>query len=241
MALIRSIVTYLNGVLATLVASLSAMIVALVRPRSRLVDHIAKMWARACLWPSGVHLEVRGREHVDPSKSYVVISNHQSTFDIMAHFVGLPVPIRFLAKKELFSTPFLGWALKAMDMVPVDRTSHRSFRSVETGALRVAELGKSIMVYAEGTRTIDGSLLPFKKGAFAIAVHTGLPVLPTTIYGADKTWKARHKIIDGGPITMVIGEPIQTSGLGSDDIELLRDQVKQVIQNTLDDLDKAQS
>ena len=236
MAILRSLVTYINGVLATFVASILAMIVALVRPRSPWVDRIATGWARACLWPSGVQLTVKGRERADPTRSYVVVSNHQSTFDIMSHFVAVPVPIRFLAKKELFSTPFLGWALKAMDMVPVDRGIRSSYRSVEQGARRVAELGKSIIVYPEGTRTTDGSLLPFKKGAFAIAIRADLPVLPTTIYGADRAWKARHKVIDGGPITVVIGEPIPTEGLTDDDVDDLKDRVKRVIQRTLDEL-----
>jgi 1-acyl-sn-glycerol-3-phosphate acyltransferase len=236
MAVLRSLVTYVNGVLATFVASILAMLVALVRPRSPWVDRIARGWAHACLWPSGVQLTVKGKDRADPTRSYVVVSNHQSTFDIMAHFVAIPVPIRFLAKKELFSTPVLGWALKAMDMVPVDRGVRNSFRSVEQGARRVAELGKSIIVYPEGTRTVDGGLLPFKKGAFAIAIRTELPVLPTTIYGADRAWKARHKVIDGGPITVMVGEPIPTEGLTDDDVDDLRDRVKQVIQDTLDEL-----
>ncbi len=238
MAVLRSLVTYVNGVLVTLFASIMAMFVALVRPRSPWVDRITRGWARACLWPSGVQLEVRGRERPDPTGSYVVVSNHQSTFDIMSHFIALPVPIRFLAKKELFSTPFLGWALKAMDMVPVDRGARSSYRSVEEGARRIAGLGKSIIVYPEGTRTVDGSLLPFKKGAFAIAIRTGLPVLPTTISGADRAWKARHKVIDGGPIIVVVGDPIPTEGLTEGDVDDLRDRVKQVIQHTLDELAK---
>ena len=241
MAALRSLLTYVNGVLATIIASIMAMIVALARPRSAWVDRIARAWARVCLWPSGVQLEVRGRERPDPTASYVVVSNHQSTFDIMSHFIALPVPIRFLAKKELFSTPLLGWALKAMDMVPVDRGSRSSYRSVEEGALRVARLGKSIIVYPEGTRTVDGDLLPFKKGAFAIAIRTGLPVLPTPISGADRAWKAKHKVIDGGPITIVVGDPIPTEGLTDGDVEDLRDKVKQVIQHTLDELEKEQS
>jgi 1-acyl-sn-glycerol-3-phosphate acyltransferase len=236
MAVLRSLLTYVNGVLATLIGSVSTMIVALVRPRSPWVDRIARGWARACLWPSGVQLEIKGQENVDPEASYVVVSNHQSTFDIMAHFIALPVPIRFLAKKELFSTPILGWALKAMDMVPVDRGARNSYRSVEVGARRIAELGKSIIVYPEGTRTPDGALLPFKKGAFAIAVRTGLPVLPVTTFGADVAWKPKHKVIDGGPIAIVIGEPITTEGLSDNDVGDLRDRVKGVIQGTLDEL-----
>jgi len=234
--MVRTVATVVNGLLATALASLTVTIVGLARPRSPWVDKIAVMWAKACLWPSGVTLDIRGAENANPETSYVVVSNHQSTFDIMAHFIALPVPIRFLAKKELFSAPLLGWALKAMSMVPVDRSVRNSYRSVEEGALRVAELGKSIIVYPEGTRTRDGNLLHFKRGAFAIAIHTGLPILPTTVFGADEAWVPNRKKIDGGPITVSIGTPITTEGLTDNDVSSLRDKAKASIQQTLDEL-----
>ncbi|NIA24283.1 MAG: 1-acylglycerol-3-phosphate O-acyltransferase [Gammaproteobacteria bacterium] len=235
---VRTTITVVNGLLVTAIASIVVTIVGLIRPDSPWVDKIARAWAKACLWPSGTHLDIRGVENANPNTSYVVVSNHQSTLDIMAHFLALPVPIRFLAKKELFSAPLLGWALKAMSMVPVDRRSHNSYREVKEGALRVAELGKSIIVYPEGTRTRDGDLLPFKRGAFAIAIHTGLPILPTTIYGARKAWVPNRKRIDGGPIIVSIGVPIPTAGLTDDDISRLRDETKGVIQHTLDELSR---
>lgn len=234
--MVRTVATVVNGLLATALASLAVTIVGLTRPRSPWVDKIAVMWAKACLWPSGVTLDIRGAENANPEDSYVVVSNHQSTFDIMAHFIALPVPIRFLAKKELFSAPLLGWALKAMSMVPVDRSVRNSYRSVEEGALRVAELGKSIIVYPEGTRTRDGKLLHFKRGAFAIAIHTGLPILPTTVFGADEAWLPNRKRIDGGPITVSIGTPITTEGLTDNDVSSLRDRAKASIQQALDEL-----
>ncbi|HDL48374.1 MAG TPA: 1-acyl-sn-glycerol-3-phosphate acyltransferase [Actinobacteria bacterium] len=235
---IRTVLTVANGLLVTAMASIAVTIVGLIRPESPWVDKIAVAWAKACLWPSGVRLDIRGADNVDPDTSYVVVSNHQSTFDIMAHFIAIPVPIRFLAKKELFSVPLLGWALKAMSMVPVDRKARSSYRKVEEGALRVAKLGKSIIVYPEGTRTRDGNLLPFKRGAFAIAVHTGLPILPTTIYGGNKAWVPNQKRIEGGPITVSIGAPIPTAGLTDGDVSRLRDETKAVIQDTLDELSR---
>ncbi len=234
LSLVRTVVTVVNGLLATAAASIAVTVVGLIRPRSPWVDRIAVAWAKACLWPSGVRLDIRGTENVDPDASYVVVSNHQSTFDIMAHFIALPVPIRFLAKKELFSAPLLGWALKAMSMVPVDRTSRGVYRQIEEGALHIAELGKSIIVYPEGTRTRDGNLLPFRRGAFAIAIHTGLPILPTTVRGAHEAWLPRARRIDGGPITIAIGPPIPTEGLSDADVDSLRDQTKAAIQRTLD-------
>jgi 1-acyl-sn-glycerol-3-phosphate acyltransferase len=180
-----------------------------------------------------VKLTVAGREHVDPDQPYIIVANHQSTFDIMAHFIALPCRIRFLAKVELFRVPLFGHALKAMGMVPVDRSSHNTYRKIEAGALRVAELGLSIIVYPEGTRTRTGDLLPFHKGAFALAVHTGLPILPTTIQGGVEAWPPKTRLIRGGPITVAIDEPIPTGGLGDEDINDLRDRTFATIEQRL--------
>ncbi len=223
MRVVRTVVSVINGVLATGLFAAMVIPVALLRPESIWVDRIARTWARAVLWPTGVKLTVTGREHVDPDQPYIIVSNHQSTFDIMAHFIALPCRIRFLAKVELFRVPLFGHAIRAMGMVPVDRSSHHTFRSIEEGARRVASLGLSIIVYPEGTRTRTGDLLPFRKGAFALAVHTGLPILPTTISGGLEAWPPKTRIIRGGPITVAIDPPIPTEGLTDDDVEDLRE------------------
>jgi 1-acyl-sn-glycerol-3-phosphate acyltransferase len=182
LAALRTPFTYLIGLLATGIAATAIIVTSLVAPRSRFVDRIARGWARTVLWAGGVRLQVTGVHNVDPSASYVVVSNHQSTFDIMAHFLALPIPIRFLAKQELFEVPLLGWALRSLHMVPVDRFAGRAvFAEVEKNAAATVARGNSIIVYPEGTRTTDGELLRFKNGAFFIAAHTGLPVLPATI------------------------------------------------------------
>ena len=237
LAALRTPFTYLVGLLATGLAATSVIIISLVAPTSRLVDRVARAWAHTILWAGGVRLEVIGAEQVDPTRPYVVVSNHQSTFDIMAHFIALPIPIRFLAKKELFDIPLLGWALRSLHRVPVDRVSIKTvFADVEKDSSATIARGNSIIVYPEGTRTTDGDLLRFKNGAFFIAVRTGLPILPATIEGSFEAWLPRAKIIKGGAVTVVIGAPISTHNLTIEEAPRLRDHVRATIETTLAEL-----
>jgi 1-acyl-sn-glycerol-3-phosphate acyltransferase len=236
-AALRTPFTYLVGLLATGVAAVAVIITSMLMPESPGIDRMVRAWARVVLWGGGVRLNVIGAENVDASASYVVTSNHQSTFDIMAHFLALPVPIRFLAKKELFGVPLLGWALRRLHMVPVDRSAGRTvYEEIEQNAATTIAGGKSIIVYPEGTRTKTGDLLPFKKGAFFIAVHTGLAILPTTIVGSHEAWLPRARIIRGGTITVAIGEPIPTHNLTVDDAPRLRDEARSAIESKLIEL-----
>jgi 1-acyl-sn-glycerol-3-phosphate acyltransferase len=236
-AALRTPFTYLVGMVATGIAAVAVIITSLLVPESLLIDRMVRGWARVVLWGGGVRLNVIGAENVDPSASYVVASNHQSSFDIMAHFLALPVPIRFLAKKELFGVPLLGWALKRLHMVPVDRSAGRTvYEEIEQNAAATIAEGKSIIVYPEGTRTRTGDLLPFRKGAFFIAVYTGLAILPTTIAGSHEAWLPRARIIRGGTITVAIGAPIPTHNLAVDDAPRLRDEARSVIESRLIEL-----
>jgi len=233
-ATLRTPLTYLVGILATGLAATAVIVTSLLMPTSPLIDRIVRGWARTILWAGGVRLKVIGAEHIDPATSYVVVSNHQSTFDIMAHFVALPVPIRFLAKKELFGVPLLGWALRRLHMVPVDRFAGRAvYEEVEQNAAATIARGKSIIVYPEGTRTTTGDLLRFKNGAFFIAVRSGLPILPTAIEGSFQAWLPGARIIRGGPVTVAIGAPLSTQNLTVADAPRLRDQTRATIETTL--------
>ena len=233
-ALLRTPFTYLVSLLVTGVAATAVIVTSLLAPTSPFIDQIVRAWARTILWGGGVRLKVTGVENVDPSTSYVVASNHQSSFDIMAHFLALPIPIRFLAKEELFGVPLLGWALRRLHMVPVDRSAGKTvYEEIEQNAAATIAKGKSIIVYPEGTRTTTGDLLRFRNGAFFIEVRTGLPILPTTIAGSFEAWLPRAKIIKGGTITVTIGAPIPTHNLTAEDAPRLRDETRAAIQATL--------
>ena len=124
--------------------------------------------------------------------------------------------------------------MRRLHMVPVDRfAGKRVYDEVEQNAAASIARGNSIIVYPEGTRTTDGDLLPFKNGAFFIAVHTSLPILPATVEGSFTAWLPRAKIIKGGDVTVVIGAPIPTENLAIADAPRLRDQVRETIETSL--------
>ena len=225
------------GTILTGIAGSSVMFLAWRDPTSPAIESVIRWWARSWLKITGSTIAIEGQENVDRDRTYVVVSNHLSTLDIMANFLAVPMPIRFLAKRELFSVPVLGGAMRAVGMIEVDRERHGS--SVQTKlnseTEEALEHHHSIMVYAEGTRSRDGVLRPFKKGAFAIAVKNQLPILPVTIQGAREAWPPGG-MVKGGHILVRIGKPIEVDGLERSDIPGLLDETRQIIHESYDEL-----
>jgi 1-acyl-sn-glycerol-3-phosphate acyltransferase len=220
-------------VVGTLVCGLSVIVLTLIRPRSRYADTFARLWGEVFLRLGFVRRHIEGVDNVDRSRSYVFVSNHLSNFDPPLHIAEVPVPIRFLAKKELFRVPVLGRAMLSIGMIRTDRQAHASaHRAINEQVALAIERGRSLIIYPEGTRSRDGELHGFKKGAFRIAIDNQLPVLPITIAGGDRAWKPGSKLAHGGHIRMVFHEPIETTGMTRDDIDALRNRVHALIGDT---------
>lgn len=226
---IRTVLVWIVGVISTTITSATVTAIAAVRPDSPAIDRTLRAWSRSWLWVAGVDLEITGSEKIDPSRSYVIVSNHRSNLDIMVNFLAAPVPIRFLAKKELFRIPLVGTAMRAIGIIEVDREKgaaiHNQLNAEAGDALTHA---RSIMVYPEGTRTRDGSMQPFKKGAFAIAVANELPIVPITIEGSYQVWPP-ESLVRGGRIRAHVGDVIETTGMTRRDIITLTKDVRQLI------------
>lgn len=226
----RTVLTLVGGALATLVAGPLVVLIARFNPTSPVIDRIARVWSRWWLLLAGCRLEVTGGDDLDPNRSYVVVANHLSALDIMVSFLATPIPIRFLAKTELFRIPVLASAMRAIGIVEVDRTARAAIHAmVNKQADELVATGRSLIIYAEGTRSRDGILRPFKKGAFTMAITGGLPVLPVTIHGTDRAWRPRRPWVFGGRVRAVVDEPIETSHLSTADVGDLRDRVWKVI------------
>jgi 1-acyl-sn-glycerol-3-phosphate acyltransferase len=140
-------------------------------------------WSRAVIGHALIRLEVRGREHLEPGETYVVMSNHQSLYDVPVLFRVFGPNIRMIAKSELFRIPVFGQAMTAAGFIPVDRTDGRA--AVRSLGVARDLLGRKTHVWIapEGTRSRDGALLPFKAGAFLLAADAGMPIAPVTILG----------------------------------------------------------
>lgn len=188
-----------------------------------------RVWSPVLLWAGGARLQVQGREHVDPRRPTLYISNHQSTIDIPVLFMAIPANLRFVAKKQLAYVPLMGWYMAVAGYIFVDRGNRaKAIASLERAAQRIRK-GVSLIMYAEGTRSPDGRILPFKKGPFQLALKSGVAVCPVTIEGSGKLMPKNRWTITPGPIKVKIGAPIDTSRYGPEDRERLIHDVREVI------------
>jgi len=231
--IIRTGITYVLVFFATLLATPAFIVIGWIDPASPWMDRVARAWARSWLIGLGLRPQVEGTDRVDPDGSYVVVGNHQSNLDPMCHFLTFPAPLRFLAKKELYSVPVFGSALRATGMIKVDR-DQPSMDFINKQVDEAVARGRSIIVYGEGTRSKTGEMAPFKKGPFVIAIQTGLPIVPVAINGTNAIWPPGAKMMHPGPVKIEFGEPIKTVGLTLADVDALRDRTRTWIAETLD-------
>ena len=177
--------------------ALSASVCTLFDASGRYYAFHARIWARVALALSSTPVELRGAEHL-PEGPCILMSNHQSNFDILSLIAALPGRIYWIAKKELFDIPVFGPSIRRGGYIPLDRSDGRkALQSMENAAAIIRE-GKSVVMFPEGTRSRDGRLLPFKRGGFMLAVRAGVPVIPVTINGSGK-------VNPGGQITLYPG------------------------------------
>ncbi|HTY57453.1 MAG TPA: lysophospholipid acyltransferase family protein [Bacteroidota bacterium] len=195
------------------------------RKRGRVFHAIARTWARMVLTVCSVNVTVRGLEKVDLSRNYVYVSNHASMFDIPVILAGIPDQIRIIYKKELDIIPFFGWGLRYGSYIGIDRgRGSRAVRSLEEAVEKIRH-GASVLMYAEGTRTLDGKLQPFKRGAFNLALKAGIPVVPLTVNGSFSILPKHSVSVRPGNVELVLESPIPVpEGEGKDaEVRLMQD------------------
>jgi 1-acyl-sn-glycerol-3-phosphate acyltransferase len=230
--LFRTIATSIVGVISTLIAAPMVMVIAAVNDTSPWIERVIRTWSRAWLAVSGTELVVVGKENIEPGQSYVVVANHLSTLDIMVCFLAVPLPIRYLAKKELFRIPILAQGMRSVGIVEVDRSAHSAVHAqVNAQSKDLIAKGRSLIIYPEGTRPRSGALDPFKKGAFTMAIASQLPVLPVSIHGTYEAWKPDTLWVRGGTVTAIIDPPIITVGMTQQDSGQLTKTAYTVIAN----------
>lgn len=208
---------------------LAAIAFAAVRAPQRAVDWLYHGFTGFSIWAGGTRLIVRGLEHLEPGQAYVIVPNHESGWDPIALVAALPNSVRFLVKSELIKIPIFGAALLSTGNVKVERTNTQA--DVERIRARMAKrpLEASVLVYAEGTRSRDGGLHEFKKGAFATAISYGLPVLPVGHAGCRRIWPPERLRVEKGPVWIEIGRPIPVDGLRHEDREKLRQETFEAV------------
>ena len=168
----------------------------------------ARTWLKAC----GAKVKVTGQEHLEVGRQYVFISNHRSYLDTAALFRYAGKRIGLVAKKELLKAPVLGQGMSFVNIIAIDRSNpERSRRSMEK-AREVMNNGYSFGVFAEGTRGMPGELLPFKKGAFHLALQTNAPIVPVAIKNTDWMMGKKTGVLYPGTIKITLLPPLETAG-----------------------------
>lgn len=172
----------------------------------------AKTWLKLC----GAKVLVHGKEDLDPNREYVFVSNHRSYLDTAALFRYAGKRIGLVAKKELLKAPVLGQGMGFVNIIAIDRSNPERARKSMEKARNVMENGYSFGVFAEGTRAMRGELLPFKKGAFHLALQTQAPIIPVAIKNTDVMMGKRTGVSFPGTIEMFLLPPIETDGVDDD-------------------------
>jgi 1-acyl-sn-glycerol-3-phosphate acyltransferase len=218
------------GLLNTIVSGLIGTIVGFIPPRGDWTLRGARVWARLVLLGGFVRLVADGKERVPRDTPVVFMSNHESWLDIPALIAAIPIQVRFLAKKSLFSWPAFGWAIAAMGFIPVDRENRRTaIKSFEEAAARI-RAGRSVLIFPEETRSIDGNLLPFQRGGFLIALKAGIPIVPVGLDGPRRCLPKHSYLLRPGTITVRFGDPIPTAGHGVTDKGHLMEEVRRAVE-----------
>lgn len=216
-------------IIATILLFLPMTIASFSSSTGNLPFTISKAWAWTVLFVTGVRPKIRGKENIIKTQSYIIISNHQSHFDILALVTKLGLQFRWIIKKELRSIPLFGYALYVSRNVFIDRSDHKkAVESIHEGVKRLPA-GVSLMFFAEGTRSPDGEIHSFKKGGFVTAIETGLPILPITVNGSRKILPKRSIVFTPGSIELVVDKPIDPSRFKPEEIDSLMQHTRNTI------------
>ncbi len=172
------------------------------------VHKVQQFWSRSFFWLMFLPVSVDGQEHIVPGQSYVFVANHQSMFDVWLVYGWLPVIFKWLMKAELRKVPFVGTGCKAAGHIFIDRRNTKaameSLKEVEKQLVN----GVCTVIFPEGTRSLNGEVGRFKRGAFQIAWDLGLPVIPLSLDGCYEVLPKGKPFVYHAPVHMHIGEPI---------------------------------
>jgi 1-acyl-sn-glycerol-3-phosphate acyltransferase len=229
--MIRTVIMLLFWALAMPFAALIGFAWAFLTGDIRVLYRMFNWGAYAGVWLTGVRVEIMGRDQFDHSRSYIFMTNHVSNLDPPIQIPLIPRRTSVMVKKELFKTPILGPAMRLASLVPVDRGNREAGIEAVNAAKAVVAQGLNMTIYVEGKRSLDGKLLPFKKGPFYLAMECGVPVIPMTIVGTYYAMPKKRFAIKPGRVKVIFHPPIEPKDFGSR--ECLMEKVRAVIESGL--------
>ena len=195
--------------------------------------YLPKWWSRFTLWVFLIPVKTEGKELIDAKQSYVFLANHQGYFDIFLTYGYLGHNFKWMMKEYLYKIPFVGIACRASGQIFVDDTRAGITKAVEQSR-KTLQRGMSMVIFPEGTRSYDGSMGEFKRGAFMLSNEIGLPVVPMTINGSFKVFNRKARSVSHGTLSLQIHEPISPDYYKSKPTKVFMQEVWDIINRDLE-------
>jgi 1-acyl-sn-glycerol-3-phosphate acyltransferase len=229
--MLRAIIFLTLFVPFTLFVIITGVPITFIDPTGKFLHGYGQLWGRVGLLLAGARVRVNGADRIPTDGPLIFMGNHQSNFDILTLYAGLPHHFSWIAKEELFRIPLFGLAMKRAGYLPLDRSDgRRALKTMESAAEKI-RTGISVIIFPEGTRSMDGRLLPFKRGGFLLAARAGVPIVPFTISGSAQVNPPKQLRLTPGTITITFGEPIPTAGATGKKRDELIDRVRVAIEH----------
>jgi 1-acyl-sn-glycerol-3-phosphate acyltransferase len=216
----------------TIVLGTASLVSSLVDRRGFFAHGCARAWSWLILATTGVTIHSAGLEQLEPGRTYIFVSNHQSIYDIPVIFATLPWQLRIIAKESLGNFPFLGWHLRRSGHLLVDRR-HPDRAGILRKWKALVGKGLSLIIFPEGTRSLDGRVAPFKGGSFLLAIEAGLALVPLSVDGTRFVMRKGRVMTCPGHVRLTVHGPIETTDLKPTDARELAERVRRIVSGTL--------
>lgn len=238
---VRSIVLWvLSGLHFFIVCTLLVLVAVFIDPRKN--DWPQRVFFRNILRIAGVRFEVKRSPGFDPRQTSILICNHVNIFDPFVIYSAIPQFVRGFELESHFKIPVYGWMMGRFGNIPVPEAPSRAGLEEMTRRAKVAlDSGVSLIAFAEGSRTRDGHVGPFKKGIFNIAQKFGTPIVPMSIVGSFEFFQTGNWMLYPGKITVILHDTIDTTQIGRDEVDALRDRVQEIISGPVEEFMRARS
>lgn len=226
---VRSTILWVvSGIHFAVVCTFLLLLAVIFDPRKN--DWPQRVFFRNILRLAGVRFEVRRAPGFDPARTSLFISNHVNLFDPFVVYSAIPQFLRGFELESHFKIPIYGWLMGRFGNVAVpDAPSRESLEIMTRGAKAALDSGISLIAFAEGSRTRDGHVQPFKKGIFNLAQKFGVPIVPVSIIGSFEFFRTGHWMLHPGKIIVILHDPIDTSKISRAEVEALRQRVQEIV------------
>ena len=229
------LIFYPVGFTLTFLAGLLTALASIIWDSRIASRYVAANWGKIIAWLTPMFATVEGAENLDTNRTYVVVCNHQSQYDIFLVYGWLNLDLKWVMKAEIRKIPGVGVGCEKAGHIFVDRGNPEQARKAVSEALERVRDGVGILFFAEGSRSITGKLRPFKKGAFRLAASQGLPILPITIVGTRDIQRPKSMLITPGKARLVIHPAIEVQGDDPQEIRELMTQTRDAIASAMPD------